>query len=321
MEWRKKNRFNGYGQGMRPCQVMVLLLALCLLMIAVSAMAQGETLTVMDMKNRETSIQLPVTKLVAMMPADCEIVYALGAQEMLVGRGMDCNYPEAVEAITVVNSGMTTNVEQILALEPQVVLMNTMAQSLEQVEAIEAAGIPIVSTDTTDINGIYQAIELIGQVTGKQSEAEALAAQMEEAFTQIADKAKTRQELTVYFEVSPLQYGLWTAGKGTFLDELASLCGVRNIFADVEGWAQISQEQVLERNPDLIVSLTPETPGQLSVEQEITDRPGWDAVKAVQNKTVLVASGDEFMRPGPRLVEAAQQLDAFAQASLTTAVQ
>lgn len=60
----------------------------------------------------------------------------------------------------------------------------------------------------------------------------------------------------MYFEVSPLEWGLWTAGKNTFMDELATLCGVTNAFADVDGWAEISEEQVLDRNPDFIVTNT-----------------------------------------------------------------
>lgn len=61
---------------------------------------------------------------------------------------------------------------------------------------------------------------------------------------------------TVYFEVSPLQYGLWTAGSNTFMDELAALCGLTNAFADVEGWASVSEEQVIARDPDYIVTIT-----------------------------------------------------------------
>ena len=72
---------------------------------------------------------------------------------------------------------------------------------------------------------------------------------MQSAFADIAAKSENTGK-TVYFEVSPLQWGLWTAGKGTFMDELATMCGLTNAFADVEGWAEISEEQVLERNPD-----------------------------------------------------------------------
>ena len=86
---------------------------------------------------------------------------------------------------------------------------------------------------------------MIGQLTGRQSQAQALMAQMQEQFQRIAAQAQDTGK-TVYFEVSPLEWGLWTAGKGTFMDELAALCGLTNAFSDVEGWAQISEEQVLQ---------------------------------------------------------------------------
>ncbi len=314
------------GKGMRARVLIAGLLAVGFCMAGLSAgglravewpgpaqgLAEGQTRTVTDLMGRRCTLESGAPRLVVTAPADCEILVALGAGDLLVGRGMDCNYPESVLSLPVVNSGMTTNVEQIIALEPDAVLMNTMAQPLEQVSALEAAGIPVIATDTTDIQGVYRAIALVGEVAGKEAQAETLVAQMQQDFAALTERAEASRGKTVYFEVSPLQYGLWTAGKGTFLDEMASLCGLTNLFLDVEGWAQISQEQVLERNPDLIVTFTPEMDGQPSPDQEIRERAGWEKLEAVQAGKILTAFGDIFMRPGPRLTEAAEQLAAFA---------
>ena len=116
---------------------------------------------------------------------------------------------------------------------------------------------------------------------------------------------------TVYFEVSPLQWGLWTAGKGTFMDELAAMCGLTNAFADVEGWAEISEEQVIARDPDYIVTITMYYGEGPTPVEEIKSRAGWDALKAVQNDTILNADSNEISRPGPRLKDAAETLFNF----------
>ena len=115
----------------------------------------------------------------------------------------------------------------------------------------------------------------------------------------------------MYFEVSPLEWGLWTSGADTFLDELAQIVGLTNAFSDVTGWAEISQEQVLARDPDYIVTTAAYYgEGELPVD-EIVAREGWQDLKAVKNGAVYNADADMTSRPGPRLLDAAQDLFDF----------
>lgn len=292
--------------------VKLVSLLLCLILICpVLGCAEDAAVTVTDMTGREITLAAPATRVVALTASDCEILYALGAGDTLVGRGEYCDYPEDVQAVPSVQSGYETNVEQIIALEPQVVLMATMAQTKEQVEALEAAGVHVIVSDAQDIAGVYAAIELIGAVTGKNDEAAALIAGMKDSFAAIAAKAEGDSSKTVYFEVSPLEYGLWTAGKGTFMDELAQMIGLKNAFEDVEGWAAISEEQVLERDPDYIVTISMYYGEGPTPVEEIMGREGWQELKAVKNEAVFNADSNEVSRPGPRLVDAAQALYDF----------
>ena len=292
--------------------VKLVSLLLCLILICpVLGCAEDAAVTVTDMTGREITLDAPATRVVALTASDCEILYALGAGDTLVGRGEYCDYPEDVQAVPSVQSGYETNVEQIIALEPQVVLMATMAQTKEQVEALEAAGVHVIVSDAQDIAGVYTAIELIGAVTGKNDEAAALITGMKDSFAAIAAKAEGDGSKTVYFEVSPLEYGLWTAGKGTFMDELAQMIGLKNAFEDVEGWAAISEEQVLERDPDYIVTISMYYGEGPTPVEEIMGREGWQELKAVKNEAVFNADSNEVSRPGPRLVDAAQALYDF----------
>ena len=292
--------------------VKLVSLLLCLILICpVLGCAEDAAVTVTDMTGREITLDAPATRVVALTASDCEILYALSAGDTLVGRGEYCDYPEDVQAVPSVQSGYETNVEQIIALEPQVVLMATMAQTKEQVEALEAAGVHVIVSDAQDIAGVYTAIELIGAVTGKNDEAAALIAGMKDSFAAIAAKAEGDGSKTVYFEVSPLEYGLWTAGKGTFMDELAQMIGLKNAFEDVEGWAAISEEQVLERDPDYIVTISMYYGEGPTPVEEIMGREGWPELKAVKNEAVFNADSNEVSRPGPRLVDAAQALYDF----------
>ncbi len=291
-------------------KLVSLFLALVMALSLTAAFAESTAVTVTDMAGREITLDAPATKVVALTASDCEILAALGAEDTLVGRGEYCDYPESVLEVPAVQSGADTNLEQIIALEPQVVIMAKMAQTEEQVAALEKAGIRVVVSDAQDIEGVYTAIRLIGALVGRNDEAEAMVADMQSTFADIAAKSENTGK-TVYFEVSPLQWGLWTAGKGTFMDELATMCGLTNAFADVEGWAEISEEQVLERDPDYIVTISMYYGEGPTPVEEIKSRAGWDALKAVQNDAIFNADSNEVSRPGPRLKDAAEALYTF----------
>ena len=180
---------------------------------------------VTDMMGRQITLDAPAERVVALTAADCEILYAIGAGDLLVGRGEYCDYPEEVRDIPAVQSGNETNIEQIIALRPQVVFMSTMAQSLEHVTSLEAAGIKVVESRETSIDGVYYSIGVIGAVTGHDDEAAALIENMKASFAQLSENAPGDGTKTVYFEVSPLEWGLWTAGKNTYMNEIAEMLG------------------------------------------------------------------------------------------------
>ena len=290
-------------------------LSLALLMVfsmaaSLAEGAEGAAITVTDMHDREITLTEPATRIVVMQPSDCEILCAIGCEDTIVGRGQYVDYPASVLALPVVQSGAETNVEEILALNPQVVLMNDMAQSEEQVKQLEENGVRVVVSEASDIDGVYYAIRMIGKLMGKEENAEAVIAGMQSTFDEIRANSK-KEGKTVYFEVSPLQWGLWTAGKGTFMDELAEICGLTNAFSDMSGWASVSEEQVLSRDPDYIVTITMYYGEGPTPVEEIMSREGWGDLKAVKNGDILNAESNAISRPGPRLKDAAIELYNF----------
>lgn len=265
-----------------------------------------------DMTGQAISLDKPAEKAIALNPADCEIIYALGAGDILVGRGEYCDYPAEVADVEAVQSGENTNIEMIINLKPDVIFMSTMAQTPEHVTQLQDAGIVVVSTESADIEGVYTAIDIIGKAVGKDEEAVALIDDMKSSFDEIKAKVEAGDEKkTIYFEVSPLEFDLWAAGSGTFMDEIATMLGLENIFADVDNWAQVSQEQVIERNPDYIVTITMYMGEGPQPEEEIKGRSGWDAITAVKDNNIFLANSDELSRPGPRLVDGANALFDF----------
>lgn len=285
-------------------KMLIRMLALVLALSMNLGLAQAAT----DMAGREVTLQEPAQRVVVLTASDVEILYALGAGDTLAGRGEYANYPPAALDAPSVQSGMETNIEQIIALEPDLVIMAIMAQTPEQVERLEKAGIAVAVTNATDIAGTYEAITLIGTLVGRSDEAAALIKDMQARFDSLREKAASLEGGSVYFEASPLMYGLWTAGKGTFMQELADIVGLKNAFEDVNGWAEVSQEQVLARDPDFIVTTAMYFGEGPTPTEEISSRAGWENLRAVKNLRVLQMDSDEVSRPGPRLADAAQRL-------------
>lgn len=301
---------------MKKIVSLILVMAMILALAGCGASGQGGSaagtesgaVTVTDMAGREITLDTPAERIVALTAADCEILYAIGAGDTLVGRGEFCDWPAEVLEVPSVESGYETNIEQIIELEPQVVLMGTMAQTEEQVNALEEAGIKVVVSDAQNIEGTYTAIEMIGKLMGKEDNAKKVIDDMKATFDTISEE---KVEGTVYFEVSPLEYGLWAAGKGTFMDEIAEMMGLENVFADVDGWAEVSEEQIIERDPDYIVTITMYFGEGPTPEEEILGRAGWDNVSAVKNGRILNLQNNELSRPGPRLADGAKALYDF----------
>ena len=268
-----------------------------------------------DMAGREVKLEKAAEKIVALEPSDCEILFAIGAGNTLVGRGEYCDYPAQVMDIPSVQSGYETNIEAVIELGPEVVIMTKMAQTEDQINAFENAGIKVIMTDAQDINGIYECVNMIGKATGKEDAAANVVSQMKSAFDSIK-KEGAGQGKTVYFEVSPLQWGLWAAGSGTFMDEAAQMLGLTNIFGDQAGWLEVSEEQVISADPDYIVTITMYYGEGPTPVEEICSRPGWEKLKAVVNEDIINIQDNSLSRPSPRLVDGITAMNVFIEESL-----
>ena len=272
--------------------------------VSVSA-AGGENkgITVKDAHGRTVRLSAPAKRIVALAPGDCEILFAIGAGNSLVAAGDSCDRPEAVRSLPSVSSGSEINIEQILSLSPDLVVIFEEPRSDEHAQMLASAGVPAVITLANNIPSTFDMIRLLGRATGKDAEAEALISDMQKTFDRIT-AASGNTGKTIFFEVSPLAEGLRTAGRNTFMDDIAKICGLTNIFSDVDGWAAVSQEQVIERNPDYILAVPYSNNGPEYV-KEIISRPGWNLTNAVRLGNIGYAETNEITRPGPRLREAA----------------
>lgn len=169
------------------------------------------SLVLTDSCGRSISLEKPAEKIIALSASDCEVLCAIDAQDTIIGRGTFCDYPDSLKSIKDYGSGDMMNIEEIVAAKPDVVLMSKTGFTLDQVNAVENAGIKTLVNEANSLSDTYKYIELLGRLTAKEKNAENLIANMKQSITEIENKAKNLQSDTkksVYFEVAPLQYGL-----------------------------------------------------------------------------------------------------------------
>lgn len=162
---------------------------------------------VTDLCGRTVTFDKPVDKIIALSASDCEILDVIEASDKIIARGTYCDYPEQIRAIKDVGSGELTNIEEIVAMQPDVVLMSKTGFTLDQVNAIEKAGIKTLVNEANTFEDVYSYITLLGKVTGKNDEAEAVVMGMRTSVLTIEGYANEYKSKSVYFQLSDPAHG------------------------------------------------------------------------------------------------------------------
>ena len=273
-----------------------------------------DSIVITDMSGREIRLDVMPERVIALSPAGCEMLYALGAERSLIGRGECCDYPPEAMDIPVFSMGDEEDASGIVSQRPDMLILNAMDLQAEQIVRLEQAGIPILVCDAETLEENYACLRMLGQVFDKQKPAEQIIQGMQDAFAAIqADPVPGGR--TIYFE-RETESGLYTAGRGTFLNDIAELMGLQNCFGDLDGWTLVDEDQVAERDPDFILTVTPFSGEGVAPEDEIVCRDAWQDMAAVMNEDVIGMPDNELSRIGPRLAFGAQMLYDFVVESL-----
>jgi len=261
-------------------------------------------LKVTDFLGREVTIEKEPQRIVSLAPSTTELIYALGAGNKVVGVTDFDNYPPEVKNVPKVGGFKGPNVEAITAQKPDIIFASTLSGK-EQMESLEKMGIPVVMLEAKNIDQIYQSIKIIGQITGTEKKGEEIIKEMQDKIKEINDKVKNLPKVSVFYLVS--LDGNWTSGKGTFIDELINLAGGKNVAEDVNGWAQYSVEELVKKNPDVIIT----SPHAGDV-KDIKNMAGYKDTNAVKNDKVFVISNDDIIsRASNRIVLGLEEIAKF----------
>ncbi|HSI67768.1 MAG TPA: ABC transporter substrate-binding protein [Planococcus sp. (in: firmicutes)] len=265
-------------------------------------------ITLVDAVGEEVILEEEPEAIISMIPSNTEIAYELGLGDKMVGLSDYDNYPAETEGVDRIG-GQEFNVEQIISLQPDIVLAHEsgIGAGEEGLQQLRDADIKVfVVQNAISFDEVYETIAIIGQATGAVEEAQSLIADMQEQVADIEERAAAVEEQkTVFIEVGSTPE-IYTTGSGTFMDEMLSIINAENMAGDQEGWVSMDPEAIVDGNPDVIIT-TDGTYNPDAVEQ-IKTRSGFADVTAVQEEAVYAVDSDPVTRSGPRLTEGLMEL-------------
>ena len=267
-----------------------------------------EPRAVTDDLGRRVTVPAAVTRVVSLAPSVTEIIFAVGAGDRLVGVTTFCNYPEQARSIAKIGDTMTPNMEAIVALRPDVVFVSSASQLEGFTRLLEQNGIAVYVIDPQSLPDLYgKSLRQLGTLFGKNDDASRLADSLERRHREIcritngcADQAEGGPAaVRVFVQVS--REPLFTVGKSSFLRQVIRDAGGILVTEDVEtAFPKLSKETASALNPEVLI---------LSDSED--NREPNDAFKnspAVRNGRVYRVNADLISRPGPRLIDALEQI-------------
>jgi iron complex transport system substrate-binding protein len=279
------------------------------------APVKADSRSVTDLLGRKLEVPQNPTRVVALAPSITEIVYALGQQHRLKGVTRFSDYPEAARQLPRVGSYVHLDVERIAALQPDLCIGVKDGNPLSVVTRLQALGIPFYAVHPVDLETVMQSIETIGDLL----DASQAAAQTVTAMRKRIKRVKTivaaadpKPRVFVQIGVSPIV----SVGSQTFIHQLITLAGGKNIAAGKVPYPRFSREQVISLAPDVMVI---SSMARATVFDRVkAEWMQWSAIPAVRNQAVHIAPTNIFDRPTPRLVEGLEQMARYIHPKLFT---
>jgi len=300
---------------MKSRSLIVIVLSVLFLMAATSlfSAAAGESTTqrtnpdgnfleFTDSYGRDVVIPSKPLTIVSLGPNVTEIIFSLGKGNNLIGRTQFCDYPAETASIEAVGNMQEPNIERIIELNPDIVIASTHV-SPEKIGLLEKAGIATVGiyNDST-FEGVYSTIRDIGKVLGESNNAERLIFEMGITISDVAKRVAGKSEPSIYYVVGFGDWGDFTAGGDTFINQMIEMAGGNNIASDVNGWSY-SLEKIIEKDPDYIIC------SQFwGTKESFEATPNYKDLRAVQEGNLIAIDNNILDRQGYRNAEGVKTL-------------
>lgn len=314
--WSRKASWRESETGIKP--IIGILILVMLMVIAVGVVfyvsmnivggndAKKEPLMLIDDYGRTVSVPRDIKKIITFGPSATEVVYSLGLGNRVVGVDDNSDYPENAKSKEKIGS-FDLQYEKIYSLSPDIIIAADIISPVA-ISKIEEKGIPVFVLSPKSIRDVLQNIRVVGLMTGTVENASNLTASLQMRIDTVT--AKLSNANITYQSVYMEYYPYWTYGPGSIGNTLILSAGGINIASNTTVlYPELNNEFIIAANPDVIVYTV--GPWTTTTVDDIKNRPGWSAINAVKNDRIYTIDDNIVVRPGPRIVDALEQLAAI----------
>jgi iron complex transport system substrate-binding protein len=268
--------------------------------------AKTEPRVVTDGTGRRVEVPQPLKRIVSLAPSVTETIYALGAQDLLVGDTDACDYPPAAQKLPKVGGPFTPNLEVIASLKPDlVVAAANSGNRKETVDALDQLHVPTYAMNAHSVDDVLAAISDLGDALGFADNGRALADSLRARLADLHKKLENVPPTRAMFVV--WQEPLITVGQDTYIADAMRHAGAESVVPIKSDWPRLSWEEAVKLQPDYLVFASAHPDDLMATLNAMRDQPGWRDLKAVsENKIVIV--NESINLPAPRIVDAIEEL-------------
>lgn len=237
-------------------------------------------------------------RIVTLSPHLAELVFAVGAGEQLVGVSAYTDFPEQAAELPKIGDAFALDHERLTMLAPDILLAWQSGTPAHVIDELRERGHRVETIRTENVADISSALLRVGEITGTSQEAGHVAARFSGKMQAIADRYADAESISVFYQVS--KRPLFTINNEHYVSDLITICGGRNVFADLQHLAPtISVESVLDRNPEVLLASSD------AGTDAFVDWDRWPNLAANQTANRYILPADEIARATPRLIIAA----------------
>ncbi|MBK8944740.1 MAG: cobalamin-binding protein [Ignavibacteriae bacterium] len=286
-------------------KIIIFLVFLALVSCNNSRESEENKNLILDDLGRSFEPNLKIQKIVSLAPNLTELLFSLKVGNKIVGNTKYCNYPDSSKIIEKVGDLLTVDAEKIISLKPDIVFITVEGNSKFDYDKLKRLGVKVFVSNPKSYNGIKKTLLAISKILGKEKIADSLINNWDLRIEKVKKTHDVIVAQTVLFLVSTNP--IFTVGKNSFINEILTFSGLQNIAADKEiNYPLLNREEIIKRDPDYILLYETNTN---KIEELLTVYPEWNTLKAVINNRVFYVNADLYSRPGPRFVDAVENLN------------
>jgi iron complex transport system substrate-binding protein len=263
------------------------------------------SIQIVDDLGREISLQEPAKRIIPLYGAFAEMLFAIGAGKEVVARTQADQFPPEIISRPSVGTHMRPNVEMIIGFKPDLVVQSASRwEAAADMARLREAGIPVAVFSPNTFDEIFSTMERLAILVGRPDQGREEVARLQKRLTEVRNRLQlVKERPRVFFEVRPEP--LSAAGRGSIVQDIIAAAGAENVIKSEKAILQYNFEALLVADPDVYIvqrgpmSHNPLPPGK---------RPHFDQLRSVRKEKVIFVDEYLYSRPGPRCVDAVEQL-------------